>query len=424
MYTIIKMKFSSLNYKILIITLFFTFLVIFSIFDEKIYFYINKVLDHQKNSIKFADWIYVLNAALCHQDGANVLGNNYCDPIGRLYYQYPTTLLYLPFVKILYPIYLYLVPVSQIFFIIFFLNMIYSNINFQNFLKIFLIIFSTPIILGFERGNIELLVFCLLIIISLQKNLYITQFLIYIITQIKFYPLVSIIVLYFEKFNKKLLFSSVIFFLLILLFFSLQIDVIKVILNHGEILRPTTVENVGIIIFGFNVIPDLVKTTLLHYKYSNINFIYSVTLFLLILINFFLTFYYYKNNKKSFPIINIIFFEDKLFFYSSFLLITLYFITMSYAYREIYLLGLIPFLINKKNKKNIISLILKKIIYFKLIGMTFFWIFQSMLMPKSLIVKGLNILIKGILDNVIIIFLIIFVLKMFEKSLEQKKYVS
>jgi hypothetical protein len=302
--------------------------------------------------------------------------------------------------------------------------MIYSNINFQNFLKIFLIIFSTPIILGFERGNIELLVFCLLIIISLQKNLYITQFLIYIITQIKFYPLVSIIVLYFEKFNKKLLFSSVIFFLLILLFFSLQIDVIKVILNHGEILRPTTVENVGIIIFGFNVIPDLVKTTLLHYKYSNINFIYSVTLFLLILINFFLTFYYYKNNKKSFPIINIIFFEDKLFFYSSFLLITLYFITMSYAYREIYLLGLIPFLINKKNKKNIISLILKKIIYFKLIGMTFFWIFQSMLMPKSLIVKGLNILIKGILDNVIIIFLIIFVLKMFEKSLEQKKYVS
>jgi hypothetical protein len=97
---------------------------------------------------------------------------------------------------------------------------------------------------------------------------------------------------------------------------------------------------------------------------------------------------------------------------------------MSYAYREIYLLGLIPFLISKKNKKNIISLILKKIIYFKLSGMTFFWILQSTLMSKSLLVKGLNILIKGIFDNVIIIFLIIFVLKMFQKSLKQKKYVS
>ena len=407
-------KISSLKIKlkVLITTIFFFLLIIFSIFfDDKIYFYITENKDVLGNRFQFGDWIYVLNAAICHQEGINVLGNNICDPKGRLIYQYPTTLLYLPFVNNLYSLYLYAIPALQIFFIIFFLNKTYSKTNIENLVKIFLILFSTSIILGFERGNPELLIFCLIILISYQKNPYIVQILIYIATIIKFYPLVSICILYFKKIDKKLIFSLILFFLCVVVFLVYQKDIIEIIIDYGHSLRPQTVERVGIIIFGYNVIPDLVKTTLLHLNISNVEIYYSIAFFLGILINLVCLLAILKN-KIFFPKINLDIFEDKLFFYSALILVFLYYMTMSYSYREIYLIGLIPFLIKQKNKSNKICFILEKTILVKLIGMTFLWLIQVAFFENSVYIKGLNILLKGILDNIIIIFLSVFLMKM------------
>ena len=189
------------------------------------------------------------------------------------------------------------------------------------------------------------------------------------------------------------------------------VSIIEIIIDYGHSLRPQTVERVGIIIFGYNVIPDLVKTTLLHLNISNVEIYYSIAFFLGILINLVCLLAILKN-KIFFPKINLDIFEDKLFFYSALILVFLYYMTMSYSYREIYLIGLIPFLIKQKNKSNKICFILEKTILVKLIGMTFLWLIQVAFFENSVYIKGLNILLKGILDNIIIIFLSVFLMKM------------
>ena len=72
----------------------------------------------------------------------------------------------------------------------------------------FLLIFSTPILLGFERGQLEMLIFIFLYVASNLRNNYIAQFLILFLTGLKFYPAICLLGYWFKKVNSIFVISS------------------------------------------------------------------------------------------------------------------------------------------------------------------------------------------------------------------------
>tara|TARA_X000001036_G_C20037957_1_gene545625 strand:- start:64 stop:486 length:423 start_codon:yes stop_codon:yes gene_type:complete len=126
-----------------------------------------------------------------------------------------------------------------------------------------------------------------------------------------------------------------------------------------------------------------------------------------------------SSSKNSFPNFDVDKFQDRLFIMSSIIILTIYFINMNYIYKEVYFLGLIPYLKdNIKLKKNSNLNIIFKLILFKFIFLTFMWIFQSILFNKSIFFKGFNILTKGIVDNILIIFLLLLMVDFIVKILK------
>jgi len=83
---------------------------------------------------------------------------------------------------------------------------------------------------------------------------------------------------------------------------------------------------------------------------------------------------------------------------------------MSYLYREIYFLGLIPFLRKNYNYRNPYLKFFYILIIFKFIVLTFLWISQTLFFETSIFVKGFNIFFKNLIDNILIIILSSFLL--------------
>jgi hypothetical protein len=73
--------------------------------------------------------------------------------------------------------------------------------------------------------------------------------------------------------------------------------------------------------------------------------------------------------------------------------------SMSYVYKEIYFLGLIPMLKKKIIKdENPLSKKIYNLIKIKFIFFSFLWVVQLIFFSHSLYFKGLNILIKNLID--------------------------
>ena len=89
--------------------------------------------------------------------------------------------------------------------------------------------------------------------------------------------------------------------------------------------------------------------------------------------------------------------------------------TMNYLYKEIYFLGLLPYLKKELPLKNKYVNLIYKLILIKFIILTFLWITQVIFFSNSVYIKGLNILVKGIIDNLLIAFLIISLINFLKK---------
>ena len=243
---------------------------------------------------------------------------------------------------------------------------------------------------------------------------------------IPYYHLTLVLFFLKEKVGVKFFKENLLFIMILLICFYLDKEQILNIYSKKNLINPTTVDNVGFLIFSFYGIPELAKSTILHLQIFIIkknqiaNFFYYISLVVLFLFILFQTFKNFFKNKlmlknQQFNF-NLEYFEDKLFILSIILILTIYFISMNYVYKEIYFLGLIPLLKKKINiEKNNLSKKIYNLIRIKFILLSFLWIIQLLFFKNSLYFKGLNILIKNLID----LYLVIILLKVFLSFLLQ-----
>ena len=414
-----KKKVFSNNF-ILIYSLILFFFVISFIYNDLTHFYINPITDKFENFIIFGDWTYVIDSAICHKKGADLFINNNCDVTNRPYH-YGSILLFLPFIEKFYNFYYLFFPLVSCFLVISFLTYYFKPQKIKDFFIVFLLVASTPLMLSFERANIELLIFLILILISYVRKTYVIHSLILLATSMKFYPFVSSIILISKKKNITFFLNILIFGILLFSIFYIERDNLIKIYSINETIQPQSVDRVGMYLFSFQLLPRLAESISLHLKQFNADYCYIV-ISLLLMITFFYSIV--KNvswNSKKVYLINLDLdkFEDRLFLISSVMLITIYFTTMSYLYKEIYFLGLLPFL--KKNffkGRNIYIKLIYKLVLLKFILLTFLWIIQTTLFSTSVFIKGFNILTKGIIDNILIIFLVLVLIDFLKENIK------
>ena len=391
-------------------------LVTFCIHLDLTHFYVNPIKDKFSNPVIYGDWTYVLDSVICYEKGANLISDNYCD-VGNRPYHYGSIFLFLPFVDKFYNFYYLFFPFVFCLSTIIFLNYYLKPKKIIDFFIIAMLIFSTPIMMSFERINIEILIFLILILICYVRNLYIIQFLIILATSIKFYPIVSAIIFLTKKKNITLFLNIFFFIILASVVFFIEYKHLTEIYKISKLVEPQTVDNVGMYLFSFNLLPELGRSTSLHLQFFNSYFCYIIiNLILLTTFLYFILKINFFNSKED----NLIHldenkFEDRLFLISSFMLIVIYFMTMNYLYKEIYFLGLLPYLKKELPLKNKYVNLIYKLILIKFIILTFLWITQVIFFSNSVYIKGLNILVKGIIDNLLIAFLIISLINFLKK---------
>ena len=407
------------------------FLFIFILLEYKLFsFYIPPIKNNFGDIVKFGDWSAVVDLAKCFQLGIDVFNVNQCDVTGRPHV-YGTSLLYLPGVLKFYTFYLNVMPLVIIFLLIFFLNTFLNPKTILENLSMICIILSTPFILAIERLNVEIIIFFFLIMLSLLNNSIIQKFIIIVLSSIKFYPATLGLFFLKKKISGKIFIKNFLFLMIILLCLYLDKEQILNILAKRNLINPSTVDNVGFLIFSFYGIPELAKSTILHMQFFDLKkndfaylfyyiFLFIITAYVLIQCS-----KQFFNNKFILNLqeLNFKYFEDKLFIFSIILILTIYFMSMNYVYKEIYFLGLIPLLKkNKKIKKDKLSKKIYNLIIIKFILLSFLWIAQITFFSSSIYFKGFNILIKNLIDLYLVTILLKIFLSFILKSLNKVYY--
>jgi len=387
----------------LIIFIFIIFFLKYNLFS----FYIPPVKNSFGDIVKFADWTVIVDLAKCFQLGVNVFSSNTCDVAGRPHV-YGTILLYLPLAVSFYEYYIFIIPLIIIFSLILIINIFFQPKSFLDYLTMIFIILSTPLILAIERLNAEIIIFFFIIFLSLINNSKIQKVIVLLLSSIKFYPVTLVLFFFFQKLQIKSFIKNLVYLIIILICFYFDKDQILSVFSKRNIINPSSVDNIGSLIFSFYGIPELMKSIILHIKFFIIKkneisyLVYNISLLFII---FFVLFRIFRhllkidsNNQSEF-IFNFEHFEDKLFVFSIILILTVYFISMNYVYKEIYFLGLIPMLRKKIIKnKNTLSKKIYNLIKIKFIFFSFLWFVQLIFFSNSLYFKGLNILIKNVID--------------------------
>ena len=385
-------------------------LIIFLIFNNSLYFYINPItLDSE--IVRYGDWKTIPDSIICFKQGIDIYSTNPCDVGGRLYI-YGKIFLYLPYVEEYYFFYSVVIPSILIIVTIFIINYLLNVFDYKKVFLSLLILFSTPVMLLFERANLELLLFIIFFLVASIKNNFFIHLLLYLSTSIKYYPICAGIIFLEKKLNLKSILNILLFTVISLSIIFLHFSEIMKVIDRKDLINPTTVENVGIIIFSFHVFPELFKSVFEHigiFNYINIkNIIYffQITIYLILI---FILFNFLDKQKilinEKFP------FNEKLFLISSIITIVIFFLNMNYSYKEIYLIGLFPYINNGINRNIKFYKIFKNILLFKFVLLTVFWVIQTTFFEYSIFLKGANILIKNLTDNIIIIILIVFILR-------------
>ena len=350
---------------ILILSIVFSFIYYFLISKSIIYPTVSPMVNGGKLFV-FADWSVIVKANLCNNLGQDVYINNTCDPFGRNHV-YGNILLNLPLVDNFQKFYLIIFPIIINFFLILIVFYIFTYNNNLYLLPAIISIFSFPMILSIERANFDTIIFIFLVFISLFKNKIFSFISIIFLTLSKFYPVILAISFVFEKNFKKFFIKSIIFSILVFSFLLLQYKQFKKIFENINQFK-----SYGMYSFSFSSV--IVYLENFEFLINDKNYNYWILYIILILpslIIFTYTLKYTFKNKLNFKLTGDNF-EEKIYFLSSAIVVICFFIFSNFVYREIFLIGLFPFIIKQRNLTNFskffqyyyYSLILKFLISF------------------------------------------------------------
>jgi len=329
-----------------LVLLFFSLIIYFLITKQIIY---PTIIPMVKSGIinLFADWSVILNANLCQEKGYDTYVNNPCDQWNRKHV-YGEILLYIPFINNFSNFYFIYLPIILN---LIFLYIIIDFFKFENtigYICLSFIVLSAPVILAIERANIDITIFLLLILISKNKNILINYLILILSTISKFYPICMVIIFLFKKKIKKISINIILFLLIIFLILYFQSEsLIKIFDNRNQF------SGSGIYNFSFKGVLNF----LLNFKIINNNksydFIKYLSLISLLIVPIFLTILLnFKKIFKNNSILNLFnedIFENRAYILSSTVVLFCFFSFSNFFYREIFFLGLIPWLLKNKH---------------------------------------------------------------------------
>ena len=362
----------------------------------------------------FADWTVILNANLCLEKGFDVFLENPCDQWNRKHV-YGDILLKIPFIREFPKFFFLYLPIIFGFLFLTVISNILFVLNDKKYWPLLIIfVFSVPVILVIERSNIDLLIFLILFLVSKNYGLIFNYFLIILSTITKFYPIVLSTIFFFNKksFSKIFIFSLITFIILI---FQKE-NLIKIFNNQDQF------SGSGYGLYEFSLFGFIKFFKSLNLSFGGSDFSWLKYIFLFIFILFPIFFVNFKNysNIKNFAS-NIVVnetstFQLRFFVLSSIVISFCYLVFTNFVYREIFFLGLIPYLLNNKfTNNNFFSKFLFFFLVIKFFLTTIFIIifqnnFAEILNPFLILFKHtIDICLMSLILNIIVFTLLQFI---------------
>jgi hypothetical protein len=331
----------------IVLGIIFTTIIALLIYKQIIYPTIIPMVNNRVLSL-FADWTVILNANICLEKGFDVFLENPCDQWKRKHV-YGDILLHIPYIKTFPKFYfLYLPIIFGFLFLTIISNFLFVLSDKKYWVVSLFFVFSVPTILVIERSNIDLLIFLILFLVSKNYSLILNYLLIILSTITKFYPIVFTAIFFFNKkiFLKILILISISFLIL----FLQKESLIKIFENQSQFSASG--------IYSFSLISFLKIFSIFKISFGNHDYTWLKYFYLLIFVIFPIFLLNFKNypNVKSFTS-NMTFdetstFQQRFFILSSIAISFCYFVFTNFVYREIFFLGLIPYLLNNKSINN------------------------------------------------------------------------
>ena len=311
----------------------------------------------------FVDFKIPLEWLRCHNLGVNLLTLETLDCGNRTVSQfnYGYIFLSLPYNEFLDVIYRNYVPWILIIFIIFLSTFTINPKTKIEFIILYLSFLNPSSLLLIERMQLDALFYLTILLTTYHRVFFITWILSVIFTLIKFYPVALLATVFLE--NKK---RNLKYILMILL--SLLLIIFLYILINWE----------GYSFMLNNMLPGKAGY---HFLFSLngiakiFNYLFEIKYQFFLVITYLFFFYLLikiiSKNYSLYEILKPEIFDPKsnIFIISGYFLIFLFIFVSSYAYKEIYLILLLPFILNfkKKNPNNIFFNNLIKFIIFRYI---------------------------------------------------------
>lgn len=338
--------------------------ILYFLFPKFIYFFFIFPILKDNQIYLFADWSVIFSAIQCKLLGYNIFVNNPCDITLRTHV-YGSILLFIPYFEKYREFYFLWFPIIVNFIFIFVIISHFALKNLKEYILVLFFIFNPATILLMERLNFDIFIFLSMIFLCYFRKNLLNLLVILFLSLSKFYPIALLPLFFINHKNilKNLIYT---FVFLILLFFFLYLDKANLIEILNNIKQISAVYFLSFNFFALSKIPILLtffsKTFLI---------IFSL---LLSIIFFLIGFFIYKNIlvKKEISLNNVNNYNKTLFLVSSGVIVSTYFTFNNWIYREVFLFGIIPFLLELTAKEkffnNLINLIILRFAYFSIIN--------------------------------------------------------
>lgn len=321
--------------------------IIYGGFLYNIYIHPTKILSStgETEIILFGDFKYLFKVINCHNLGFNVYSSNDCykDYYGSFLYG-PSILLFPSITKDISDVLtnFFIAPLLILTFIYLNIKLIKPN-NIFKYILTTLILFNPTTLFLYEKLNIDILIYILLILLVYHSKYNLLKFtIVFILTLTKFYPAILSIIFLIQKNNKI---KNIVYFFLSLIFISFFIFIFWE--NLISVLG--TLEYVSQSFRYSFSLDSLNKIFVFVTNLDNSNITKLSLTIICLLLSYII--YYFLLKSKYFFIEKKLNNDSTMFILSSSLSVSLYLIFGNNFYREIYLIGIIPFILNNYDVK-------------------------------------------------------------------------
>tara|TARA_B100000900_G_scaffold44884_1_gene33393 strand:+ start:116 stop:1360 length:1245 start_codon:yes stop_codon:yes gene_type:complete len=288
----------------------------------------------------FDDWRITIDFLKCNSLGFDIY-NNETNSCLDYKMSYGRILLLIPYNENLFKLYYIYTPYLLIFTSIFLIHKIILPQSIVEWIIFLLCIFNPSTLLLYERANIDLLIFCLVIICIYNRYYLVNWFLYFFISFVKIYPSFIFVNFFMEDINrskkKMIIFALSLFFLfMIYLLYNYEYDLLAFFGDGATAGKPGYQ-----FIWSLNYLSKIIKYIF------NLNYIFS--LFIVFIIFLAITKKILKTSLIQEKNVNLSFTlkkDDRLFLIGSYICLFCYFFFSNWTYREIFLILTIPYLLN------------------------------------------------------------------------------